>query len=225
METRKIRLLIVSDNRLYREALAGLLDGKGLVCVVGTACNAQNAIGDICECNPDVVLIDMSTQDSCKVFGSIIPSYPNTKIVALAITENQDSILKCAKAGIAGYVSRDATLDQLVNTVSAVIKGEIYCPRRIAEGLFNKIKSLSSYEDIRAGLSEENRNDSIITLLTSRERQIVSLISDGLSNKQIARKLTIEISTVKNHIHNILTKTGTQNRIQVANLLQQVPMK
>ncbi len=108
METRKIRLMIVSENRLYRESLAELLDGKGLVCVVGTACNVQNAIGDICECNPDVVLIDMTTQDGCKVIGSIIPSCPNTKIVALAITENQDSTSESARETGIEAVSREA---------------------------------------------------------------------------------------------------------------------
>lgn len=215
-----IRLVIVSDVRIYREGLSDIIDRHNEVSVVGTAHNDEHAVQVIHDCAPDVVLIDMTMIASREVISHITTSCLNTSMVALAITEDEESILACAKAGIAGYVSRDASITQLINTVCAAVEGELHCPSNIASILFNNIR----YADETDSKKSENRplykDVSKLTLLTRREKQIALLLSDGFTNKQIAHKLIIEVSTVKNHVHNILTKIGVHSRFQAAQLFQ-----
>lgn len=210
-----IRVVIVSDIKFYREGLDLILGREELISVVGTAHNVEHAVATIHKCSPDVVLIDMTILTCSEAVGYVASSCPGTKIIVLAVTEDEDTILACAKAGIAGYVSREASIEQLVNTVCGVVEGELYCPRKIAASLFNKVRHLSTSIDIDLMLPNENTDVTKLTSLTSRERQVASLVSEGLSNKEIARKLVIEVSTVKNHVHNILAKMGFHNRIQV----------
>ena len=215
-----IRLIIASDNRLYREALARLLADKGFIRVICTTQDAELTILETCHNKPDVVLVDMTMSDSRKVIAQIIPSCPDTKVVALAMTEDGDNILACAKRGVAGYLTRCASFEQLITALSSVVSGELYCPKRISEILFHKINSLHISSD-----GCKDRENSLASkpgvLLTQRENEIASLLTCGKSNKEIARELTIEVSTVKNHVHNILTKVGVRSRIQAVTILQQ----
>lgn len=215
-----IRLVIVSDIRLYCEGLAEILGQKKTVRVVSTASNVNEAIREIEQHSPDVVLLDMTMKASCQAIRYVIASCPVAKVVALAVPEDENNILACAEAGITGYVAREASLNELLNAVQGAVKGELYCPPRIAASLMSKIKILTG--SIRASSEEAYQKpaDSILSTLTQRERQIAKLISDGLSNKQIAHHLTIEVSTVKNHVHNILVKMGVESRMQAASLFQ-----
>jgi len=215
-----ISVLIVSDIRLYREGLAEILDRDTSLSVSGIAHTINHVIKEICLNSPDVVLLDMTMIASCEVIDGIISSYPSTKLVALAVTEDEDTILACAKAGIAGYVSREASIEQLVNTVCGVVEGELYCPRRIAASLFHKLKSPHNLSDTsHTPTVQHSANKKMVTLLTQREKQIAEQLTNGLSNKQIARNLSIELSTVKNHVHNILVKMGVGSRMQAASML------
>lgn len=216
-----ISLVMVSDIRLYREALGELLDDNNQIHVIGTAIDTESALQLIQQCTPEIVLLDMTMLESCNLIQQINPVSPNTKIVALAMAEDEDSILTCAKAGITGYVSRDASLEQLICTVQGVANGELYCPRKITASLFHKLKSLSDSVEVEAKTATEQPVESKISLLTQRERQIIQLITEGLSNKQIARQLMIEVSTVKNHVHNILSKMDVHSRMQLINIIQQ----
>lgn len=215
-----IRVEIVSDIRLYREGLAEILDREGSISVCGIAYTVNNAIKEIKDNSPDVVILDMTMASSCDAINCIVSSYPKIKLVVLSVTEDEDTILSCAKAGVAGYLSREASIQELVYTVCGVVDGEIYCPRRIAASLFHKLKSLSNDKEVCTSTKPLKFDDSRAVFLTKREKQIASLISDGLSNKQIARSLTIEVSTVKNHVHNILNKMGVNNRVQAVTFLQ-----
>lgn len=215
-----IRLVIVSDIRLYREGLEDIINRKNEVSVVGTACDIEHAVQAIHAATPDVVLIDMSMLASCEVISHITSTYPSTRIIALAVTEDEDSVLACAKAGVAGYVSREASIEQLINTVCAAVEGELHCPRRIASILFHKLQSLPKVTEAPSDTTSLQPDYSKIALLTQREKQIAALLSDGFSNKRIAHHLMIEVSTVKNHVHNILSKVGVHSRLQAVQLLQ-----
>ena len=214
-----IHVLIVSDIRVYREGLADILDRHASLSVRGTAKNTDLAIEEIKLNIPDVVILDMNMSSSCKVIESIASSSPVIKIVALSVTEDEDVILSCAKAGVVGYVSREASVEELINTVCAVVDGEIYCPRRIAARLFHKLKTPHSVNEDTQDLTLNQDDESKRALLTQREKQIADQMTNGLSNKQIARNLCIELSTVKNHVHNILVKMGVENRVQAARVL------
>lgn len=219
--TQTIRVFIVSDIRLYSGGLKEVLDSHEILCVAGTASKVEQAIIEINHTSPDIVILDMTMADSCDVVGYIRSSCPRQKIIALAVTEDDQTILACAKAGIAGYVSRDATIHQLVNTILGVSKGELYCPRKIAASLIHKLSSTADKVNEPAKKFKHQRNIQKMSALTSREQEIASLILEGFSNKQIASSLSIEISTVKNHVHKIITKFGVCSRAQVAKALYQ----
>lgn len=214
-----VRLLIVSDIRLYCEGLSEILTQLGTVHVAGTANSLDSAISEIDKSAADVVLQDMTMKDSCKAIRYVLASYPDIKIVALAVPEDENDILACAQAGIAGYVAREASLDELLNAVQGAVNGELYCPPRIAASLMNQLKSLAMPS--QASPEAQRPAQMIIDSLTHRERQLARLLAEGYSNKQIARCLTIEVSTVKNHVHNILVKLGVTSRGQAAYLVQQ----
>lgn len=217
-----IRLVIVSDIKLYREGLAETLTSRESLCVRSSVSNEIQAIEEIQTNSPDVVLIDMTMVSCLESVSRIATACPTTKIIAIAVTDDEDTILACARAGMAGYVSRDASIEQLISTIHGVVNGELYCPRKLAAALFHKIESL--HNNVVAEPNEEIDSSSSsdkLALLTQREQQVARYLTSGLSNKQIARTLSIEISTVKNHVHNILVKMGVGSRMQAANILFQ----
>jgi DNA-binding NarL/FixJ family response regulator len=131
---------------------------------------------------------------------------PEAKIIALGVEDDEDIVLACAEAGVSGFVPPEGTLDDLLATVESVRRGEILCSPRTAGVLLRRVASLAG-----------NRDSAWIELrLTRRELQIVQLIDEGCSNKEIARLLTISLATVKNHVHNILEKLDVTRRSEAA---------
>jgi two-component system nitrate/nitrite response regulator NarL len=130
---------------------------------------------------------------------------PGASFIALAVSETEDHIVAWAKAGVSGYVACDASAGELVTTITAVARGEAPCSPRMAAWLLKEVAALASAPDVEEA---DNR-------LTRREREIVELIERGLSNKEIARDLHIALSTVKNHVHNILDKLQVSRRSHV----------
>ncbi len=208
----KINLVIISDIRLYREGLASVLESENEFSVV-TTCNCsanisaylQNSLqNDIM----DLLLVDMVNTNCKDVLRSIL-NLPLKKI-ALAVNETESEVISCAEAGFAGYVSRDASIKDLINAVCATAHGELVCPPKIAGSLLRKVTALSGNQ---YDCANEKR-------ITHREMQIAKLINKGFSNKEIAKELCIEVSTVKNHVHNILEKLQIRRRSEVATKLQ-----
>ena len=214
-----IRILIISDIRLYSEGLSEILGQLEGINVIGVASDLDSAILSIEKSAPDVVLQDMTMESSCRTVQYIITSCPDVKIVALAVPEDENNIFACAKAGITGYIAREASLDELLRAVQIAVKGELYCPQKFAASLMSKIR-MQTASATRALKEKRKRSDALFKTLTKREWQIAGLVADGFSNKQIARHLTIEVSTVKNHVHSILVKMGVDSRGQAAHLLQ-----
>jgi DNA-binding NarL/FixJ family response regulator len=127
-------------------------------------------------------------------------------VIAFAIGDEEQDAILCAEAGAAGYVSREASVEDLVSTIVRVAEGEFPCTPRIAALLAQRVSSLAASRDENA----------LATSLTAREREVLRLVDEGLSNKEIARQLGIGVSTVKNHVHNILDKTQASGRGQAA---------
>jgi two-component system nitrate/nitrite response regulator NarL len=201
-----IRVLIVAEIRLYREGLADMLREETGVDVVATASGADDAVRALREKHPDIVLLDVGIPDNAWLARALVAAVPGTLIVAVAVPEAEDSVVACAEAGVAGYVTREGSVEDVVAAVEAVARGEILCSPRMAASLFQRI----------ATLALERSPESIESRLTNRELEILDLIDQGLSNKEIARRLTIELSTVKNHVHNILDKLNVTRRSEAA---------
>jgi two-component system, NarL family, nitrate/nitrite response regulator NarL len=201
-----IRVLIVAEIRLYREGLAQMLRGEAGIEVVATATGADEAVPALRQTNPDIVLLDMAIPDNTWLVRALVAAVPGTRVVALAVPEIEREVLACAEAGVAGYVTRDASIEDVVVAVESAARGEVLCSPRMAASLFERV----------ATLALERSPASIESRLTARELEILDLIDQGLSNKEIARRLTIELSTVKNHVHNILDKLNVSRRSEAA---------
>jgi DNA-binding NarL/FixJ family response regulator len=201
-----VRVLIVAEIRLYREGMAAMLQQEPVVEVVGIAAGADEAVCALRERHPDVVLLDMAISDNAWLVRALVAAVPGTRVLALAVPEIEREVIACAEAGVAGYVTRDGSLEDVVAAIQSAARGEMLCSPRMAATLFQRV----------ATLALERSPASIESRLTGRELEILDLIDQGLSNKEIARRLTIELSTVKNHVHNILYKLNVSRRAMAA---------
>jgi two-component system nitrate/nitrite response regulator NarL len=202
-----IRVVVISDIRIYREGLARSLGDAESIAVAGTASAADEAMRLITAGKVDTALLDMTGDDSLALVRSIAALAPHVKIVALAMPDGDRHVIAGAEAGVAGYVTREASLDELVATVQSVANGEMPCSARVAAALARRLASVVSAR--AADPSGE---------LTAREREVLQLMGDGHSNKEIAQRLCIEVATVKNHVHNILGKLQVVRRGQAVAL-------
>ncbi len=201
-----IRVLVVAEIRLYREGLAQILSRSNDITVVGTAARHEEAVASAVELTPDVVLLDMATSNGLDVARAVAHASPAGRVVALAVPEDDHEVIACAEAGVAGYVPRHASLEELVAVIQSAARGEALCSPRVAASLLRRLAALGGGPN-GAGFAGH---------LTAREREIVRLIDGGLSNKEIARELGIEVATVKNHVHNLLEKLQVHRRGEAA---------
>jgi two-component system, NarL family, nitrate/nitrite response regulator NarL len=200
------RVILLADVRLYREGLVRALEDSPHLRIVGAAPVGISSLEVLAQARPDIVLLEAQSARVAAVVQAILAAAPGAKVIAFAVTDEEDDAVRCAEAGASGYVSREATLEELAGTVQRVALGEFPCSPRVAALLARRISSLAA-ERAPAGLASG---------LTKRQREIVRLIDDGLSNKEIARRLGIEVCTVKNHVHQILDRTSSSRRAQAA---------
>jgi two-component system, NarL family, nitrate/nitrite response regulator NarL len=204
-----IRVGIGADIRLFREGLAEIFERGSLFRVVGTAKDAAEALELTRRRGPQVVLLDLAMPEALQIVRSITEAAPDTRVVGLAAPEGEAELVACAEARLSGYVEREGSLADLEAAVQAAARGEVYCSPRIASAFARRLAAVASGEDVaEPGLG-----------LTSRELQVVELIREGLSNKEIAQRLCIELPTVKHHVHHILSKLGVTRRADVASKL------
>lgn len=205
VEPPTIRVLVVAGVRLYREGLATNLTSRKNLAVVGTAACLDDVLVLLRPTRPDVVVLDLATPENFAIAHAIKREAARVKTVAVAIDEVDRDVLACAEAGVAGYVAYDRSIDELVAVIESVSRGELLCSPRMAATLFRRLAAIAGEEPERGKHG-----------LTARERQIVPLIDAGLSNKEIAQRLSIELATVKNHVHNILDKLQVCSRAEAA---------
>jgi DNA-binding NarL/FixJ family response regulator len=200
-----IRILVVASIRLFREGLAQILDHREGLTVVGMARDSKEALAKIQELTPYIVLLDMADAESHAVAREIGNLNPQIRVVALSVTEVEGDVLACAEAGVAEYVPREGSLEDLVAAVKSAACGEVHCSPQQAGSLWRRLAILAA-----------NQQQAPLTDLTRREREIVRLIDHELSNKEIAHQLGIQLATVKNHVHNLLNKLHVNTRAQAA---------
>jgi len=153
-----------------------------------------------------VVLLDVGTPGGLDMLLAFRQALPDLKIVAIAVADVEQEVVACAEAGVSGFVSRNGSIQDLVTAVQCAVRNELVCSPRIAALLFSRIAAIGS----------ERNHGRDNNALTRREHEIVSLMTQGLSNKEIARQLCIQNATVKNHIHSILGKLEVRRRGEVA---------
>jgi len=208
-QERGIRVFVLSPIRIYSEGLSHVLAEEPTVQVMGTAAMFEEAVAFLRDVHVDVMLFDLAV-DPGLVGLRLLSSYEGLRVLALGVAECEDSIIACAEAGIAGYVTPATSLEELVRTIREAARGEFSCPPRIVAGLLRRLAAIGP-PPVPADPPPR---------LTLREREILKLIEQGESNKEIGRHLGIEVATVKNHVHNILEKSGVTRRADAVAMLR-----
>ena len=202
-----ITVAIIDDSRLVREALASMLGRLPDLQVVAAGV-ADDAFTD--ETKPDVVLLDVGLrdEDSLGVAAALIKRSLGTKVIIMDLIPMSDDIVQFVNAGVSGFVLKDATFDEFVATIRSVAAGGKVLPSGMTESLFSQIAKAADAQGHEQVLEDVR--------MTRREREVIDLIGQGLSNKEIAQRLNIAAHTVKSHVRNVMEKLALHTRLQIA---------
>lgn len=202
------RLLLVDDHALFRESLANLLTYRDAFEIVGEAANGQDAIERANELRPDIVLmdIDMPLLDGIQATRALKAQQPEICIVMLTVFDDQERLFEAIRAGAQGYLVKSIRSHELLEQLQGLVRGEAAISRRMAARILEEFRNLEQ----QAAILEPDGG------LSSREVQVLELVADRLSNKEIAERLQISEHTVKNHLKHILAKLQLNNRRQAA---------
>jgi DNA-binding NarL/FixJ family response regulator len=208
--TEVTRVLIISEVRLYREGLARLLRRDQRLDVVGIAGDDPDGLGVLGGLDepPDTVLLDVPAPRGLESLQRLTASLPDARFVALNVADTDEAgVIAWAEAGVSGLLSRDVGVEDVARAVATAADGGTVCSPKLAALLLKRVAATAGERPSAAPL-------------TSREREIAELLERGLSNKEIAARLEIELPTVKNHVHSILTKLKASGRGQAAAMLR-----
>lgn len=198
----KIRIVIADDHRVMLDGIRALLRDVTELEIVGDALNGEELIAQVRIHQPDVVLTDiqMPLKDGIEAAREIHALYPNVRIVALTMLNESMFIKRMLEAGVSGYVTKNVDKDELVRVIHKVAKGEKHFSEEVTAQLMNNF-------------SEQSSNP--INSLTKREKEILKLIAQGLTDKEIAEKVFLSSLTVISHRKNILSKLGLKNKVEI----------
>ena len=208
-----LNIFLIARTRFYREGLADALGRAEGIRVVGTASGSEEALARVQLLVPDIVLLDTAVAGMLELVRALTANSRATRVVALALPERASEVVACAEAGVSGYVTEEASFADLVTTVEGVARGEMRCSPRVTATLLRRV----------AVLAAGHHTSSSPSTLTARELEVLVLLDEGLSNKQIARRLCIELATVKNHVHHILEKLQVRRRGEASAYLRRHP--
>jgi DNA-binding NarL/FixJ family response regulator len=207
----KIRLLLVEDNRLLREGLTAMLNEQPDLEVVAALGNGKEAVlRAVHELRPQIILLDLGLrgQNTLRLVESVRQDHPEVKMIVMDLIPIPADMIEFVKLGVSGFILKDATFADFAGTIRSVSAGASVLPPSLTGSLFSQIAE-KVVEEGKTNLIESVR-------MTKREREVVELIAEGLSNKEIAQRLNIATYTVKSHVHNILEKLALHTRLQVA---------
>jgi DNA-binding NarL/FixJ family response regulator len=203
-----IRVLIADDQPLYRRGLEVVLHTEENIEVVGEAENGEEAIAKSEELAPDVVLMDvrMPRINGIEATQAIRDRVPTTKILMLTVSDEDSDLYEAIKAGASGYLLKEVSVEEVADSIRAVMQGESKITPSMASKLINEFSAMSKRADERQRLPAP--------ALTARELEVLKLVAKGMSNREIADELFISENTVKNHVRNILEKLHLHSRME-----------
>ena len=206
--TRAPALVLVEDIRLLRDGIATMLRAQGLR-VLAAVRSGEDVVRQILTLHARLVLVDssLSSHDGPRFVESVVQTSPDMKVVVMDVQAAQPNIIDFVRAGAAGFILRDASAEEIVATLRDVANGLCVLPPRLAGVLFASVARQTR---------RTPRDGTVIDRLTQREWQIIDLIADGSSNKEISSRLHLSVHTVKSHVHSVLEKLTLHSRLQVA---------
>ena len=211
-----IEVFLLAENRFVREALGKLLSNKGGIRILGSAELSPETLDRVIQSKPHVLVTDSSVlnHDEPQVLCRIRAEAPGVRTLVIGMESDSEIFLRCVRAGIAGYLLKDASAAEIAAAVRSVAYEQAICPPRLCLALFQyfarqwAVPVPNSFGKIHLGLSR-------------REQQLVHLISTGVSNKEIASQLNLSDQTVRNHVHRILRKLGASNRLHAVEICRE----
>jgi DNA-binding NarL/FixJ family response regulator len=206
---KKIRIIIIDDNSLLRKGIKKMLRSQEDFFVLAAFGDRINALEKIISLNPDILLLDLGleNQNSLELVKSIKKKLPETNVIIMDLVPIRDDILRFVEAGASGFIIKDETIPEFLNTIRSVANGDKLLPPVLAGTLFSQVLDYG----IKA-LEESKLIQSV--RMTESESEIIKLIAGGLTHPKIAKKLKLSIHIVNSHIHNILEKMALNNRLQ-----------
>lgn len=204
MDSHKLALLLRSA--LFRQCLTIVLETKHQWRLVEACAAHADFIDQIRKCDVAIIDLDLPNVSAIELIHEILAEIEEIKVVVFVPANTQEIVAEAVAAGAHACVQEESSLDELVTAIERVLNGEAYCSRNIMRSLFGQFANLTHRTPLREDLGE--------ALLTAREQEILSLVSNHLSNKQIAKRLCVSVYTVKNHVHNILEKLNVDSRFR-----------
>lgn len=205
-------VFLLSGNRLLREALQRVLGKRKDIEVVGTACCIPGAREALVRAHPEILLTDLwgGISSDVQPLRELLAAHPAVRAILLGMREDEEIFLDAVRAGVRGFLLDDASAMDVVAAIRAVSEGQAVCPPRLSATLFDYVAKMATGMPsmrIRMRLG-----------LTRREQQLVPMIAEGLTNKEIASQLNLSEQTVKNHIHRMLQKAGAMDRLSIVEM-------
>jgi DNA-binding NarL/FixJ family response regulator len=212
---KKIRILVIEDNRVLRDGIAAMLNEQTDMCVSATIGSGNDILLKASQANPQIILMDLSLTSfkESSVVELIRKKMPDAKVIGMGFIPTQSDIVEFIEAGASGFILKDATVKEFLGTIRSVAQGEKILPPSLTGSLFTHVLELA--------LKEKKGKITNVVQMTKREREIIVLISDGMSNKEIAQQLSIATHTVKSHVHNIMEKLALHTRLQIAKFIHE----
>lgn len=203
-----LRILLVDDQLLFRKGIRALLENQPDIEVVGEASDGLEAQEYARATLPDVILMDihMPVCDGVEATRKIKLERPETKIVALTVSDEDEDLFEAIRSGAEGYLLKDLRPEELFELLRGVLNGETPISPAVASKLLNEFRRRPWHDPSQAAASSSE--------LTPRELEVLQLVTDGMANAEIAARLCIVEGTVKNHLHNILEKLHVENRVK-----------
>lgn len=196
-----------------RDGISAFLAEHDDLRVVGALGAADNILQKIGALKPNVLLLDMGlrSQNSLNLVKTIKADAPATNVVVMDLIPTQEDVLEFVRAGVSGFILKDATIEDFLRTIRTVADGAQVLPPVLTGSLFSQI--------IANAVSQASGSPSVVlkaVRMTRRERQVIASVAEGMTNKEIADKLNLSTYTVKSHVHNILEKLALHTRVQIA---------
>ena len=208
-----MNIIILTPVRLLGDGLAACFSNRPDMNTLAVLNDLGSLRETLSKSQTDVVLIDVTQGVDLFDVRTIASEWPDVALVALGLNEQRQEVIRCGRAGFAGYVARDASIDALCKALSEIVAGRLPCPPEIAGGLLRAL----------FGREQRTQESDLHLALTRRESEVLELLGRGFSNKEIAGELCLSVATVKHHVHHVLEKLQLQRRAQAMRKVREAP--